>query len=143
MSDPLKNPTVVIKRATPTPSIEVDNDEISGRYASGAWEDLIAPLTAKWVKNKKFAKSATIWTWSSPSVSFGHPGYSVFIAQFGLPMSYFEALERHLAGHLGNLVRFSDYVQPSLRDGWRARIHVQDSEAWVPEDAIEWAKVDA
>ena len=143
MSDSISNPSVVIKQGTPTPSIEVDNDEVTGQYASGAWEELIAPFTAKWVKHKKFTKTATVWTRANASFSFGHSGYSVFVAQFGLPMSYFEALQKHLAGHLGSRVRFSDYVQPSLQEGWRARIHVQDSETWIPEDAIEWAKVDA
>ena len=142
MSDSLSNPTHVIKRTTPTPSIEVDNDSINGEYAFGAWEDLIAPFTTNWVKRKKFIKQATVWTWLSQSTSFGHLGNSVFIAQFGLPMSYFEALQLHLASKLGDKVRFSDYVQPSIREGWSARIHVQDNAAWIPEDAITWSKVD-
>jgi len=138
----LSFPTLVISRGTPTPSIEVDNDQIEGKYASGDWEDLIPPFTALWVKNQKFDKAATIWTWLSPSVSFGHSGYSVFVAQFGLPKAYFDDLQRHLTRKLGNLVRFSDYVQPSQKDGWRARIHVQDNETWIPVDAVEWERVD-
>ena len=143
MSESICYPDLVIKRGYPTPSIEVDNDEIRGKYASGKWEHLIAPFTANWVKRKKFVKLATVWGWLSPSVSFRHPGYSVFIAQYGLPMSYFEALQQHLAEKLGKQVRFSDDVQPSLKDGWMARIHVQDTATWIPVDAAEWMKVDA
>jgi len=143
MPDSLFNPTLALKAGEPVPSIEVDNDEISGQYASGAWEGLLPEFTASWVKQKKFAKPATIWTWGSQSVSFHHLGFSVFIAQFGLPMSYFEALERHLASKLHEKVRFSDYVQPSRSAGWRARVHVQDGATWVLADAYEWSKVGA
>lgn len=137
----LSFPTLVINRLAPRPSIEVDNDAIEGKYASGGWEDLIPTFTAAWVRKKQFGKSATVWTWSSPSVSFGHLGYSVFIAQFGLPKAYFDELERHLGGRLGSQVRFSDYVQPSLQEGWLARVHVQDGQAWRREDEAEWSKV--
>lgn len=65
----------------------------------------------------------------------------MFIAQFGLPKAYFDELERHLGGRLGSLVRFSDYVQPSLQEGWLARVHVQDGQAWRREDEAEWSKV--
>ena len=143
MSESLSNPTLIINRGVPTPSIEVDTDEIEGKYASGDWENLVPPFTAAWVKRKKFSKTATIWTWASPSVSFGHAGYSVFVAQFGMPNAYFDDLQRHLAGKLGNLVRSSDYVQPSRKDGWRARIHVQDNKTWIAVDAVEWERVDA
>ena len=141
MSDPLLNPQLVIKSNPPTPTIEVENDEIPGQYASGEWQDLIAPFTSNWVKRKAFTKSATIWDYVQPSVSFLHLGRSVFIAQFGLPMSYFEELQRHLGAKLGKLVRFSDYAQPSRSDGWRPRIHVQDGAAWIPIDDSEWSKV--
>src|SRR5437868_5231529 len=96
MSKTLLDPKVVLKLGKAVPSIEVDNDAIEGPYSSGAWENLIAPFTASWVEKKKFSKIATTWMWGTQSVTFHHLGYSVFIAQFGLPMAYFEALEHHL-----------------------------------------------
>jgi hypothetical protein len=73
--------------------------------------------------------------------SFGHPGYSVFIAQFGLPNSYLEALLDYLSEEIGTSVRLSDFVQPSLREGWEPRIHIQNNEAWQQEDETEWSKI--
>ena len=142
MSNTLSNPKLVLVNRKSVPSIEVDNDEIEGKYEGGEWECLVSPFTTDWVKRKKFLKSATIWMVSSLSVSFHHTGYSVFIAQFGLPMSYFEALQRHLAVELRDKVRFSDSVQPSLGSRWRARIHVQDGATWIPEDAITWSAIE-
>ena len=142
MSNTLSNPKLVLVNRKSVPSIEVDNDEIEGKYEGGEWECLVSPFTTDWVKRKKFLKSATIWMASGPSVSFHHTGYSVFIAQFGLPMSYFEALQRHLALKLRDKVRFSASVQPSLDSRWRARIHVQDGATWIPEDAFTWSRVE-
>lgn len=141
VSNTISNPVLLIKTGKPVPTIEVDNDAIVGTYANGTWEELVAPFTAQWVKEQTFAKSATIWMWGSLSISFNHPGYSIFIAQFGLPMSFFKALKLHLSSELPSDVRFSDYVQVSWDEGWRARIHVQGSEVWTPMDAIEWNRV--
>ena len=116
MSDSISTPSVVIKRGTPTPSIEVDNDEVTGEYASGAWEELIAPFTAKWVKQKKFTKTATVWTWANASFSFGHSGYSVFVAQFGLPIVLRGPSEapRRASGKQGQILRLCS-AEPTRR----------------------------
>ena len=124
-----------------TASIEIDSDTIEGPYAEGAWEALIAPFTAKWVAKKPFSKRATVWVWGSPSVNFGHPGYSYFIAECGFPSHYFSDLQSHLARKLGKKSRFSDYVQPNPSRGWRARVHVQDGTVWQPLDEEIWTAV--
>jgi len=141
MSEHISWPTLVLKQRGPVDSIEIDNDAIEGPYADGAWQSLIAEFTANWVKKRKFAKTATIWVWGSPSASFHHPGYSFFIAEFGLPKSYFEELERHLVTKLRDKAKFSDSVQPNLRDGWNAFVHVQDGAAWIPYEEGVWSKV--
>lgn len=142
MSDFLLNASLVIKQEKETPTIEVDSDKISGEYGFGGWQFLIPPFTARWVKQKKFAKAATVWTRSGPSYSFGHTSFSDFIVQFGLPLSYFGALKQHLEEHVGASVRFSDHVRAKLADGWCSQIHVQDTETWIPGDTLGWVKVD-
>ncbi|HGY1050902.1 hypothetical protein [Aeromonas salmonicida] len=141
MTKVISNPTVIIKRGTLTPAIEIDLDRITGLHANGGWNQLIQSFTAKWIKQHSFTGPATIWKFDTFSISFGRPGYSVFIAQFGLPISYFEALLDHLSGELGANVRLSDFVQPSIREGWEPRIHIQENEAWQQEDAIEWSMI--
>ena len=131
-------PKLIIQSKRPVPSIEIDNDAIEGAYQNGNWERLIVlPFITDWVKKKKYAKIATIWMWGTPSVSFHHQGYSVFIAQFGFTMSFFEALETNLAMHLLEKSRFSDYVIPNKNE-WVGRIHVQDGKVWTPGDGFEW-----
>ena len=142
----LKNPALVIKSANPAPCIEINNDAITGRYANGAWEALLGSFTAAWLakkaaSGKPFAKNATLWARGSPSCNFGDMGYSVFIAQYGLPMSYFIALQTHLAQHLGHNTRFDSYVKPSLAKGWSSRLHVQGGQAWQPLDEELWQEV--
>ena len=142
----LKTPALVLKTASPAPSIEINSDAITGHYADGAWETLLGSFTAAWLakkaaSGKPFAKSATVWAWGSPSCNFGAMGYSVFIAQYGLPMSYFIALQTYLAQHLGHNARFASYVQPSLAKGWSSRLHVQDGQVWQPLDEELWQEV--
>ena len=141
MSPTISNPRLVLRRTRPVPSIEVDNDAIVGPYANGEWEPLVGSFTFDWVQAEHFSKLATIWMWLSPSVNFHHPGYSVFIAQFGLPVAFFRALESHLSSLLPGKIRLSDHVQPNRSDGWRSRIHVQDGKVWKPLDAIEWVEI--
>ncbi|WP_139745268.1 hypothetical protein [Aeromonas media] len=141
MTRVISNPTVIIKRGTLTPAIEIDLDRIAGLHANGGWNQLIQSFTAKWIKQHSVTGSATIWNFDTFSTSFGHPGYSVFIAQFGLPDSYLEALLDYLSEELGTSVRLSDFVQPSLREGWEPRIHIQNNEAWQQEDETEWSKI--
>lgn len=141
MSEYLNNPSIILKRRTPTPSIEVNSDEISGIYSSGAWEALVEKYAAKWISSNNFIDSATVWNWLGPSVSFGRNGYSVFVAQYGLPELFFMDLYKHLSDKLGSVIRLSDYVQPSEREGWRPRIHIQNSNAWIPADVITWSKI--
>ncbi len=133
-------PALVLRSKEQVPSIEVDNDAIDGTYKNGAWERLIVvPFTIDWIKTEKYAGTATIWMRGTPSVSFHHQGYSVFIAQFGLPMSFFEALEHELATHLPGKSRFSDYVLPN-ENKWVSHIHIQDGKVWTPSGGFEWEK---
>jgi hypothetical protein len=141
MPNTISSPLFVVKAGKPVPSIEVDNDGMGASHDNGQWERLVVEFTASWVARKDFAKTATVWMRESPSVAFGREGYSTFIAQFGLPISYLEALQRDLATVLRHHARFSDYVQPSLVDGWRCRVHVQDAAIWVPGQDAMWEKV--
>lgn len=143
MTKVISNPTVIIKRGTLTPAIEIDLDRITGLYANGEWNQLVQSFTAKWIKQHRVTGPATIWKFDTFSISFGHPGYSVFIAQFGLPDSYLEALLDYLTEEFGTSVRLSDFVQPSLREGWEPRIHIQNNEAWQQEDEIEWSMINS
>ena len=72
MSATIKNPALILKTASPAPSIEINSNAITGHYADGAWETLLASFTAAWLakkaaSGKPFAKSATVWAWGSPS----------------------------------------------------------------------------
>lgn len=157
MSDTLKHPKLKAYKPAPdfkgdifdtyaidaTSSIEIDSDAIEGEYANGAWEELIVQFTAQWLAKKEFPKRATLWVWGSPSVNFGHPGYSYFIAECGFPMRYFGELRVHLSRKLGKKARFSDDVQPNPNRGWSARLHAQDGKLWQPLDDEMWTAVKA
>ena len=52
MSATIKNPALILKPASPAPSIEINNDAITGHYADGAWETLLGSFTAAWLAKK-------------------------------------------------------------------------------------------
>lgn len=45
MTKVISNPTVIIKRGTLTPAIEIDLDRITGLYANGGWNQLVQSFT--------------------------------------------------------------------------------------------------
>jgi len=121
-------------------SIEIDVDSLSNeeKYQSGGWENLIRSITAEWIDQHAYNGTGTIWQWSSPSVNFGHAGYSMFYAVLGMPKPYNEYL-RNKMKILKKCIRVnSDCVVPSREDGWDVMCHIEDHKAWEPLDPSLW-----
>jgi len=124
--------------------IEIDATALSkdGQYqGDGGWEDMIRTITATWVKQQRFTGRGTIWAWGTPSANFGYQNFSMFYAVLGMPASFRKFMGRKIRV-LGKHVRpDSDYVIPSLEDGWNAICHVEDGKAWEPIDPSLWQEI--
>ncbi len=136
-------PNLVLPNRKPVCPIEIDVSALSDNeeYRDGGWEELIRTITATWVKQHAYAGRGTIWAWGSPSVNFGHQSFSMFYAVSGMSTNFRKFLGKKIRV-LGKYVRpNSDYVTPSLEDGWNAMCQIEDGKAWGPLDPTLWQEI--
>jgi len=136
-------PNLVLPNRKPVCPIEIDVTALSDNeeYRDGGWEELIRIITATWVKQHAYAGKGTIWAWGSPSVNFGHQSFSMFYAVSGMSTNFRKFLGKKIRV-LGKYIRpDSDYVTPSLEDGWNAMCHIEDGKAWEPLDPTLWEEI--
>jgi hypothetical protein len=117
-------------------SIQINVDGIGK-----AWGDHVREYASIWVKNRRFARKATIWMRSLISVDFDNVPLMVdFLVQFGLPQVFDDALFDHLSAKLGTKNFKWSYIAFD-RDWWATVCHIEQGLAWRKEDQDIWVPV--
>jgi hypothetical protein len=144
MSEQLEFPDHEWKTGLSRPAIEVSIDFLPAEY-KGAWHRAIHEFAARWVKAKKFQKTATIWMWGTISTNLVSrhpenpvPSWSDFLIQFGLPEAFWTDLEQHLAREFAGQCAITMMVEPSRDDGWTPICHIEQGQVWKEVDADTW-----
>ncbi len=124
-------------------TLEVDSTTLmkEGRYTDEEVENLIQTLAAQWVQHHEYDGHGTIWHWGSPSVNFGHQGYSIFFVFLGMPESFREYINTEMKV-LKECVRVtSDWLVPDPAGGWAVMCHIEDKKVWHQLDHVLWQEV--
>jgi hypothetical protein len=121
-------------------TLEIDMWNITGKYADGAWHQLIHACVKDWVATNKFKGKATLWSSVIPSSNFNGYGNSCFLAQFGM-VGILELLEAKLRSSFPKQVRLSDEVQV-IQGTWRPYLHLGHGKIWEISDATAWVQLD-
>jgi len=141
MAKTLEFPDLVWKERTAAYGVEVGIDLLPPKF-DGKWRRTVERSLDKWVRSKKFAKSATLWMWGTMSSNFLHesngPCWSEFLVAVGLPEEFLTDLQDDLLRSFRKGVRASEAIELFRDDGWAAICHVQDGTVWIQEDADLW-----
>src|SRR5690348_4195339 len=91
MAKTLEFPDLVWKERTAAYGVEVGIDLLPPKF-DGKWRRTVERSLDKWVRSKKFTKSATLWMWGTMSSNFLHesngPSWSEFLVAVGLPEAF-------------------------------------------------------
>jgi hypothetical protein len=143
--DQLHFPELVWKEAKECLPVEIAIDFLPAAYEDGNWQRGIHEVVAKWVAEKKFAGTGTLWTWTTLSINLAsrHPQYAMptmneFVVQFGFPAWFEDYLKEALVAKFNNQVGSFDIVAPRRDDGWMPICHVEQGRVWKCVDADLW-----
>ena len=124
-------------------TVQVDLDHLPEKF-EGNWLQHVRTFTSKWIEEKGFDKSATIWMWGTASADFNHPtpSWAEFLVQFGLPSKFLSELYTHLSHLFGGNCR-QGYIQFQKDEGWQPVCHIEQNAAWQDAGGECWTKLNA
>lgn len=143
----LEFPKLVWKEKSVQPALEVSIDFLPEEY-QGDWHDPIHQFTRRWVHQKNFTASSTLWMWGCISVNLAQrhkpsvPSWSDFVVQFGMPAEFLNSLAADLDARFDHQAAITEQLTAIRADGWTPICHVEQGRVFKRVDADEWLEVE-